>query len=266
VTPATIVDPADPRVDDYRRLRDPELRNGRGLFVAESTEVIQCVLEAPRYRVRSLLLTPNAYDRLQPRLQARSADVLLASRDVLTAITGVQLHRGGLALVERGAAPPVETVLAADVDRFVLLDDVTNPDNVGSIFRTARAFGIGGVVLSPGCADPLYRKTVRVSLGASLLVPWATDPAWPDSVDQLRSRGVVVAALTAAPDAIDLDAFAAGGLPPRLAILLGNEGVGLSDRVRQLADVEITIRMTTGIDSINVAAAAAIALHRLTSR
>ena len=259
----TITDADDPRVVDYRALRDPELRRTRNLFIAESTEVIRVLLAAQRYRIRSLLLTPTAFARLRSLVTDQT--VLVASKDVLTAITGVQLHRGGLALVERGIDAGPRDIVRPTTRRLVLLEDVSNPDNIGGIFRTARAFGIDGLLLSPGCADPLYRKSVRVSMGASLLVPWARDPEWPQGMAQLRADGIAIAALTTEATALDLEALVTRGVPERLALLLGNEGTGLSPGARAAADFALTIPMVAGIDSLNVAAAAAIALHRLRS-
>lgn len=263
----TITDPTDPRVAPYRDLRDPALRHDHNWFIAESTNVIRALLLARRYHVRSLLLTPSAHERLLPELAAHPVpEVLLASRELLTIITGVQLHRGGLALGERGTVASLEDVAAPTARRLVLLEDVANPDNTGGIFRTAHAFGVDGMILSPGCADPLYRKTVRVSMGTALRLPWTIDTQWPQSIAKLRAQGIVVAALTTSRTAIDLEALLARGVPDRLALLLGNEGTGLSTAARAAADFEVTIPMRGDVDSLNVAATAAIALHRLVPR
>lgn len=264
--PIAIADADDPRVADYRELRDPALRHGRGLFVAETIEVVKALLATPRYRVRSLLLTPVFYERLRPLVAERDAAVFLAPTALLESIIGLNFHRGCVALGERGDDPPLDLVVNANAHRMVVLEDVTNPDNLGGIFRTAHVFGMDGLVLSPGCADPLYRKVIRVSVGASLHLPWVRDAQWPHAIALLRDQGFTVAALTTSTTALDLERLATGDVPERLAILVGNEGYGLSAAARAAADVEVTIPMRAGADSLNVGAAVAIALYRLARR
>jgi tRNA G18 (ribose-2'-O)-methylase SpoU len=189
--------------------------------------------------------------------------VYVASRDVIMAATGFDLHRGCLALAERPPARGFEGVVAA-ADLFVVLERVVDADNVGSVFRSAEAFGAGAVLLSPGCADPFYRKAIRTSSGAALVVPFAAAEPWPGALDRLRAGGVVVAAATPEADAMDIGAFvrtpAARG---PIAVLLGTEGHGLTAEARAHADIRIRIPMTGALDSLNIATATGIALHRL---
>jgi len=205
------------------------------------------------------------HERLRPSLPP-GATVYLAAHATLQAVTGMAFHRGCLAVGERGDLPTAADVLRDAGRLAVVLDAVTNPDNVGGIFRSARAFGAGGVVLSPRCADPLYRKVVRVSVGATLHVPWTIDAAWPAALDAARAAGFTVVALTTRRDATPLAAWAATVPAPRCALLLGNEGGGLDPDVRRRADAEVTIPMAPAVDSLNVAAAAAIALHAVATR
>ena len=261
-----VADADDPRLADYRVVSDPLLCRRRGLFVAESRFVVRELLVHPRLRARSVLATPAALaslgDLLDPR--ARGAlPVYVAPPPVLKQVTGFRVHRGCLALGER---PPPATdadlpALAA-ARLVVVLEQVGNPDNVGSIFRNAAAFGAGAVLLGPGCCDPLYRKAVRTSIGATLRIPWGGLPDWPGGLRRLRAHGFATVALAPDGDADPLPALAADP-PPRAALVFGAEGAGLSDEAAACVDRRVRIPMADGVDSLNVATAAGIALYAL---
>ena len=265
----TIDDPADPRVADYRDMRDPALRLARGLFVAESRAVVRELLASTRFRTRSLLLTPPALESLREVVEAADASipVYLASNASARALVGFDFHRGCAALGERGAPLPLEPLLRPPGPRLVvLLEEISNPDNVGGLFRNARAFGADAIVLSQGSADPLYRKTIRVSMGASLVTPFAHAADWSGALARLRETGYTLVALTPDPSAVDIeDLGASRPAPIRVALLLGAEGQGLSQESRAAADLKIRIDMAPGVDSLNVSTAAGVALHRLRS-
>ena len=255
----------DPRLDGYRRLVDPAERRA-DLFVVESQEVVRRLLDARRYRLRSVLATESALEDLRPALAAGEPppDVFVADVALLRDVTGFAFHRGCLALAERGVVSSLDAVLAAIPSgpaHVLVLDEVSNPDNVGGLFRTAAAFGVRAVLLSAGCADPLYRKTIRVSMGETLHLPYARLDAWPEGTRLLRAHGFVLAALS--PDGDDLERFVPVA-PSRLALLVGAEGTGVSAAACGLAERTVGIRMRSGADSLNVAVAAAVALYRLT--
>jgi tRNA G18 (ribose-2'-O)-methylase SpoU len=259
----SITDPADARIASYRAARDGRVRQA-GLFLAEGRLVVRRLLES-RFTVRSVLATRGVLDELGDALGKRpSVRAYEASAETIRAVVGFKFHRGCLALGEEGSPIPAPTVVEPSGPRLVLgLEDVTDPDNVGAVFRNAAAFGAAGLLLSPRCADPLYRKAIRVSMGATLALPFATT-SWRDAVAALRAAGYTVMALTPHPGAENLAAVVAAGLPSRrLALLLGTEGAGLSEATRRAADRRVRIAMAPGVDSLNVATACAIALHRL---
>lgn len=264
-----IQDADDPRIADYRNVPDPELIRERGLFVAEGRRMVRTLLTGTRFPARSVLATESAYRALGDVLEAHRRDILpvyVAEQACLDAIAGFHFHRGCLALGER--PPPVATAeLLADVAEgpavVVLLDGVGNPDNVGGIFRNAAAFGATAVLLSPGCCDPLYRKAIRTSLGASLQVPFATLAPWPGGFAELAGRGFTIVALTPDPSSVALGRFIDSPPSRRLVFMLGAEGAGLSDAARAAADVDVKIPLAAGVDSINVATAAGIVLQRI---
>ncbi|WP_369054130.1 TrmH family RNA methyltransferase [Kineococcus terrestris] len=264
-------DLADPRyaalLADYTRLKDVQLRARRepaeGLFLAEGVEVVRRALAAG-HRPRSFLLSPARADELADVLDAVLAEhdvpVFLAPAAAFTVLTGVDLHRGAIASVHRPPERSVADLLAGlgpGARRLIVLEDVVDHTNVGAVFRSAAAFGVDGVVVSPRCADPLYRRSVRVSMGTVLHLPWARATGWPGNLDLLRDSGFTVAALALADDSTALDAFDA---PERLALLLGTEGDGLTRRALAGADVTVRIPMAPRVDSLNVAAASAVAL------
>jgi tRNA G18 (ribose-2'-O)-methylase SpoU len=245
----------DPRLEDYRAIRDDGLR-ARGLFAVETREVVRRLLRERRFRLRSLLVTEPALDTLRDLLDSGTT-VYLAGQDVIRTVVGFNFHRGCMGIAERGTPLGLEVV---DGLRTVLVcERLSNPDNVGGVFRNAMAFGADAVVLSPGCADPLHRKVVRVSIGGSVRVPFVEVTAWPAAVDRLRAAGFTVVALTTR-HGVEVSTIAP---PAPLALLLGSEGHGLTEASVALADVRATIPMAPGVDSLNVSVACAITLHRL---
>lgn len=264
--PQQIDDPADARLADYRNLKDPELRRARGLFVAEGQGVVRRLIESARFRVRSLLLAPAARNALRdwlPGLDDATA-VYVASRGVIRDVVGFDFHRGCLALAERGADLSADALMAPpDRRALVVLDELADPDNVGALFRNALAFGVDGVLLSAGTADPLYRKAIRVSAAATLRVPFARLADWAGGLRRLRERGYALLAL-ATDGTVDVaDLGRTRPRPDRMALLVGSEGTGLGPVARAAADLDVRIAMAPGVDSLNVATACGIALHHL---
>jgi tRNA G18 (ribose-2'-O)-methylase SpoU len=260
-----IADGGDARLADYAGVRDPALLRERGLLIAEGRFVVRRLLGSSRIIVRSLLLNEAAAAGLGDVLAdaAANVEVYVASPDVITAATGFNMHRGCLAVAERPADWSLDDVLSTS--RFVVvLERVIDADNVGSVFRSAEAFGVDAVLTSPGCCDPFYRKAIRTSSGAALVVPFAAAAPWPDALDRLRARGFVIAAMTPDSEATDIRAFAGTAAAlGRIALLLGTEGHGLTAEALARADVRIRIPMSGALDSLNIATAAGIALHRL---
>jgi tRNA G18 (ribose-2'-O)-methylase SpoU len=259
-----IDDPADPRIAPFGEARDGERRHRDGLFLAEGRLLVRRLLESPRFPVHAVLATEIALQDLREPLGSRDVPVFTASAETIRAIVGFKFHRGCLALGVRGAGTPPEALIAPAGRRILLaLEGVADPDNVGALFRNAAAFGAAGVLLSSGCGDPLYRKALRVSMGATLALPFARVADWPDTLGALRRAGYRLVALCPGAEAADIGEEARAPRAPRLALLLGAEGTGLSEATRAAADIEVRIPMAPGIDSLNVAAASGIALHRL---
>jgi tRNA G18 (ribose-2'-O)-methylase SpoU len=268
VEPVAHVD--DERLRDYVGLTDVALRSRRepelGLYLAESDKVIRRALDAG-HRPRSLLLTEKWLEPLAPlvaRVQAAGAPVFAGAPDVLEAITGFNVHRGAIASMHRPPLPDVAELLAG-ARRVVVLEDVVDHTNVGAAFRSVAGLGADAVLVTPRCADPLYRRAVRVSMGTVFQVPWTRIEPWPGSVGTLRELGFTVAALALRPDAVPLDELAADP-PDRLALVLGTEGDGLAPATVAAADLAVRIPMRGGVDSLNVAAAAAVAAWALRTR
>lgn len=237
-------------------------------------------LLASRYRVHSVLLSEAGHDALRPLLAAHPAvRVLVAPADVISDLAGYKFHRGCLALgYRRGTPDPVGCSRLAEGDTgqpgtsnrvglrpILILEGVSNPDNIGGIFRSAHAFGARGVLLGPACGDPLYRKSIRTSMGATLDVPWTILADWPAALDAIRARGFRIVALTPDPAAPALRAVVEQGGEP-IAFVLGSEGHGLSTAALAHVGATARIPMTPGTDSLNVASAASIALYEAVAR
>jgi tRNA G18 (ribose-2'-O)-methylase SpoU len=261
-----VTDVTDPRLADYARLTDMELRihleSAQGLFIAEGTKVISRAVAAG-YPVRSMLLAERRLGDLEA-LPAAGAPVYVVPDETAERLTGYRVHRGALASLHRKPLPEVPA-LAAAAGKVIVLEDLVDHANVGAIFRCAAALGVDAVFLSPRCADPLYRRAVKVSMGAVFAIPYARMTGWYDGLADLRKAGFRLLALTPDATAAPLTAAAAGG---RIALMLGTEGDGLSSRWLHKADQAVRIPMhpgarAAGVDSLNVVAAAAIACHVL---
>jgi tRNA G18 (ribose-2'-O)-methylase SpoU len=265
-----VTDVTDPRLADYARLTDMELRthleSAQGLFIAEGTKVISRAVAAG-YPVRSILLAERRLADL-PALPAAGAPVYVVPDETAERLTGYRVHRGALASLHRKPLPEVPA-LAAAARTVIVLEDLVDHANVGAIFRCAAALGVDAIFLSPRCADPLYRRAVKVSMGAVFAIPYARMTGWYDGLADLRAAGFRLLALTPDATAAPLSAAVAGGrIDQRMALLLGTEGDGLSSRWRHEADQAVRIPMhpgalAAGVDSLNVVAAAAIACHVL---
>ena len=258
-----ITDSRDERIADYRALTDVELRTRweppHGLFIAEGELVLRRALRAG-YPPKSFLIDAKRYSQIEDL--ERLAPVYGASPEVLEEITGFHVHRGVLGSFRRLPLPPVSEVLAA-ARRVVILEDINNHTNLGAIFRGVAALGFDAVLLSPTCADPLYRRSVRVSMGEVFAIPYVTLGPWPDGLKLVRDAGYSLLAMTPGPESVALQNLpAASGQRP--ALLLGAEGPGLSRSALEASDVRVRIPMRRGVDSLNVAAAMAVACWELT--
>jgi tRNA G18 (ribose-2'-O)-methylase SpoU len=251
----------DPRLDDYRRVGDPQWLKAHGLFVAEGRYVVVRLLASGGYDVESLLLTPAALRALDTELNAVDT-IYVADQRLVNAITGFNFHRGCLAIARRPAASADFSTFAT-ARRLVVLEGVANPDNIGGIFRSAAALGADGVILDPTAGDPLYRKAIRTSMGAVFRRPFSRADAWPDALDTLRAMGFMLVALS--PRGVpSLDVFASSVSPgSRIALLAGSEGFGLPPDSYNRADAVVRIPVDPLSDSLNVVVAVSIALHRL---
>lgn len=256
-----IDDPADPRLADYRDLRDVELRKHleaeHGLFLAEGEKVVRRAVEAG-HRPRSFLMAPRWLDGLADVLDASDVPCFVVAEALAEEVTGFHVHRGALASLERRPLPTVDDVLAG-ARSVLVLEDIVDHTNVGAIFRSGAALGFDAVLLAPRCADPLYRRSIKVAMGAVFAVPWTRLPDWREALPGLARRGFTTVALTLADDAVPIEAAVAG--VDRLALVLGAEGHGLSSCWEQTAERRAIIPMAAGIDSLNVAAASAVACY-----
>jgi tRNA G18 (ribose-2'-O)-methylase SpoU len=263
-----IDDADDDRLADYRDLTDVALRRvlepEGGLYIAESAKVIARAVRAG-HRPRSVLLQEKWLgDVAEILADLPEVPVYLVSSDVAEATTGYVVHRGALAAMHRPSTASVAEIVR-DARRVVVLEDIVDHTNVGAIFRAAAGLGADAVLISPRCADPLYRRSVRVSMGTVFQVPWTRLPEWPEARGILHDLGFHLAALALADEAVTLDAFAASA-PERVALMLGAEGDGLSRHALAAADTVVTIPMAGGVDSLNVAAASAVAMWELRRR
>jgi tRNA G18 (ribose-2'-O)-methylase SpoU len=258
-----IHDARDPRLADYVSLTDVELRRHveaeRGVFMVEGLLAIRALLQSS-YTVRSVLVDPRAHARLAAELSGIGAPVYVVDGTVMAATVGFALHRGAVASANRPPELDAASLLETG-NRLLVLEGVNDHENLGAIFRNAAAFGVDAVLLDPSCADPLYRRSVRVSLGNVLRVPFARLRAWPGSLARLHDAGWETVALTPSGD-VDVDELVPRP-PGRIALLLGAEGPGLTETVLAAADHRARIALVPGVDSLNVATAAAVALHVL---
>jgi tRNA G18 (ribose-2'-O)-methylase SpoU len=256
-----IDDAGDPRLVDYRDLRDVELRKHleaeHGLFIAEGEKVVRRAVEGG-FPARSFLMAPRWLDGLEDVLRTSDAPCFVVSEKLAEEVTGFHVHRGALASLQRRALPTVDQVLAG-ARTVVVVEDIVDHTNVGAIFRSAAALGIDAVLLAPRCADPLYRRSIKVAMGAVFTMPYARIEDWYDALPDVSAAGFTTVALTLADDAVDLEK-AVGDLD-KVALVLGSEGHGLSPRWEQSADRRAIIPMAAGIDSLNVAAATAVACY-----
>jgi tRNA G18 (ribose-2'-O)-methylase SpoU len=254
-------DTGDPRLADYRDLRDVELRKHleveHGLFLAEGEKVVRRAVEAG-FPVRSFLMAPRWLEGLSDVLDRTDAPCYVVSEALAEEVTGFHVHRGAIGSLQRRALPAVNEVLAG-ARTVVVLEDVVDHTNVGAVFRSAAALGVDAVLLSPRCADPLYRRSVKVAMGAVFTVPYARLERWYDAPAELSAAGYTTVALTPAADAVEIADAVAG--VDRVALLMGSEGPGLSEHWIRAAEVRAVIPMAEGIDSLNVAAATAVACY-----
>lgn len=246
---------------DYRDLREVQLRQHleaeHGLFIAEGAKVVRRAVESG-HRARSFLMAERWLDGLSDVLSSSTAPCYVVSEDLAEQVTGFHVHRGALASLARNPLPSVGTVLAG-ARSVLVLEDVVDHTNVGAIFRSGAALGFDAVLLAPRCADPLYRRSVKVAMGAVFSLPWTRLTQWYDALPDLSALGFTTVALTLAPDATPIEEAVAG--LDRVALVLGSEGHGLSARWESAADRRAIIPMRAGIDSLNVAAASAVACY-----
>ncbi|MEZ0342052.1 TrmH family RNA methyltransferase [Mycobacterium sp. pV006] len=258
-----IADPADPRLDDFRDLnsvdRRPDLPSGKGLVIAEGVLVVQRLL-ASRFTPRALLGTDRRLVELGSDLDGLTVPFYRVDAEVMAEVVGFHLNRGVLASASRAAELAVPQVLDG-ARTVVVLEGVNDHENLGSIFRNAAGLGVDAVVFGSGCADPLYRRAVRVSMGHALLVPFARSVNWPQDLDILRDRGFALLAMTPDPEAATLAEVMSARVDEPVAILVGAEGPGLQERTMRASDVRVRIPMSRGTDSLNVATAAALAFY-----
>jgi len=251
----------DPRLDRYRHVGDARWLREAGLFVAEGRLVVERLIEGGGYDIESVLVTPTAWQAMEGTL-SRAAVVYVADQNVVNGITGFNFHRGCLAIARRPAAQAsLETFARARV--VVVLEGVENPDNVGGIFRSAAAFGAGGVILDQRSSDPLYRKALRTSMGAALRVPFTRVEPWPDGIEALRRMRFQIAALTPRGEMSIEELAARHADENHIAVLAGAEGAGLTADALALADCRVRIPIDPRSDSLNVVVAVSIALQKL---
>jgi tRNA G18 (ribose-2'-O)-methylase SpoU len=256
-----ISDATDPRLADFRDLMAADALPGRReVIIAEGVNVVQRLARSP-YRIRAVVGVPAKLAALAPLLAGLDVPVYELDKWTLSDVVGFRVTRGVLAAADR-PQPLAAASLIATGSRFVVLESINDYENLGSIFRNCAAFGADAVLLDPRCADPLYRRSVRVSMGHVFGVGFAVLPEpWPASLELLRAAGVRLLAMTPRPAATPLGLLSA---PQRWALLLGAEGPGLSDATLAAVDEWVRIPMAAGVDSLNVATAGAVALARLT--
>ncbi|MFD9813654.1 TrmH family RNA methyltransferase [Streptomyces sp. NPDC059080] len=287
----TVDDPDDPRLRDYTGLTDVELRRRRepaeGLFIAEGEKVIRRARHAG-YEMRSMLLSAKWVDVMRDVIDEVPAPVYAVTPDLAERVTGYHVHRGALASMQRTPLPDPASLLAtarriavmetvnddhtgigatspsgpqkSAGQRVAIFEDIVDHANLGAAFRNAAALGVDAVFLTPRCADPLYRRAVKVSMGAVFHVPWTRLTSWPEDIELFRQDGFVTASLCLDEKSITMDELAARRYE-KLALMLGTEGDGLSIEALRAADEWVRIPMAAGVDSLNVAAASAVAFY-----
>jgi tRNA G18 (ribose-2'-O)-methylase SpoU len=258
-----VSDPGDPRLDDFRDLnsvdRRPDLPTGKGLVIAEGVLVVQRML-ASRFTPRALMGTDRRLIELADDLHDMAAPYYRVHPEVMAEVVGFHLNRGVLASAARPPELSVAQVLEG-ARTIAVLEGVNDHENLGSIFRNAAGLGVDAVVFGTGCADPLYRRAVRVSMGHALLVPYAWAHSWPEDLELLRDNEFRLMAMTPDPSALTLaEAMSAVG-GDKVAILVGAEGPGLTERAMRASELRVRIPMSRGTDSLNVATAAALAFY-----
>jgi tRNA G18 (ribose-2'-O)-methylase SpoU len=258
----------DPRIEDFRNIREAELARSRGIFIAEGTEVVRTMIARSRHPARAVLLAERHWENMREilaRAETGGAKIYVASQEVLSTIAGFDLHRGCLASGSRNMIWSADSLLSSlpESATVLVLEGLSNHDNVGSLFRSAAAFGASAVFLDPQCADPLYRKSIRVSMGTALTVPFARFDTPLQALDDLAARGFELWALTPGENAEDLRALASGTGGKKRALMLGTEGTGLGKEALARAHRRVKIVIDREVDSLNVAVAGAIALFAL---
>jgi tRNA G18 (ribose-2'-O)-methylase SpoU len=272
-----ISDPDDPRLADYRDLRDVALRKNleaeHGLFLAEGEKVVRRAVEAG-YDARSFLMAPRWLEGLDDVLSRSDGPCYVLAEALIEQVTGFHVHRGALASLRRNPLPSLDDVLAgarsvpalepaagtARRSRIVVLEGLVDHSNVGSAFRNAAALGVDAVLVTQTCADPLYRRAIKTSMGNVFNVPWTRVGTMPATLDLLRAHGYTTVALTLSDDALTLDGLVERDLPA-LALIFGTEGAGVDPRTARQADLRVRIPMEPGVDSLNVAAATAVVFY-----
>ncbi|MET8125093.1 RNA methyltransferase [Streptomyces sp. NPDC005065] len=265
----TVDDPDDPRLRDYTGLTDVELRRRRepaeGLFIAEGEKVIRRARHAG-YEMRSMLLSAKWVDLMRDVIDEVPAPVYAVSPELAERVTGYHVHRGALASMQRKPLPTADELLTTSRgvvttgQRIAVFEDIVDHANLGAAFRSAAALGVDAILLTPRCADPLYRRAVKVSMGAVFQVPWTRLESWPKDVALLREAGYITAALCLSEQSITLDELASRDYG-KLALIFGTEGDGLTTEALLSADEHVRIPMEAGVDSLNVAAASAVAFY-----
>ncbi|MET9475338.1 TrmH family RNA methyltransferase [Streptomyces sp. NPDC002917] len=262
----TVDDPDDPRLRDYTGLTDVELRRRRepaeGLFIAEGEKVIRRARHAG-YEMRSMLLSAKWVDLMRDVIDEVPAPVYAVSPELAERVTGYHVHRGALASMQRKPLPAADELLGLQGttgQRIAVFEDIVDHANLGAAFRSAAALGVDAILLTPRCADPLYRRAVKVSMGAVFQVPWTRLESWPKDVALLREAGYITAALCLSEQSITLDELASRDYE-KLALIFGTEGDGLTTEALLSADEHVRIPMEAGVDSLNVAAASAVAFY-----
>jgi tRNA G18 (ribose-2'-O)-methylase SpoU len=260
-----ITDLSEPRLADFTQLTDVALRKviepEGGLYLAESLKVIQRALAAG-HTPRAVLIQEQWLSDIEALVASYDCDIFVADAELVSRITGYDMHRGAMASMNRPELPdPAE--LLKDARRVVVLEDIVDHTNVGAIFRAVAGLGADAVFITPRCADPLYRRSVRVSMGTVLQVPWTRLPEWSVARELLHNAGFHIAALALSDDAVSLAEFASTA-PERVALVFGSEGDGLSRHAIDACDSVVTIPMKHGVDSLNVASASAVVLYALT--